>query len=167
MNQSQKDHLKQELKRLNQGQKKVLKLVYLNDDEIIPLWELEFPIGQTMVQTHIPEKGKMTAYSLTRITDLDFWLSKININFWWIEFEAGTDQKVNARTSGVTYEDSPADIFTAYQILTLSDKWKEKRIGDWLLIFDQVVNFIKMAPSDLSGKILPNLEVQVGRIQGD
>lgn len=153
-----KEALKAEMVKHNRGNTKTLKLFFAQDDEIKPLWEIDFPINQTMIQTYIPEKGKMTAYSLTRISDLCFWLSKISVSYWWQDFSPADGITTSARVNGLTYEDSPADIFTAYQILTLSDKWKEKRIADWLEIFDHMVKFIKYPPSDINGKMLPDFK---------
>lgn len=148
--------LRAELIRLNGKNRKTFKTVYVEGDEIRELWNLDFAVGDMLTKIHTPEKGQFTAYCLTRCTATEFFLHKISIRYWWVDTTVN-GEKVSVRSSGIVYEDTPADILTAQKVLYL-DGWKSKSSAEWGYIFDELIRYIKLAPSDIRGKTLPDLK---------
>lgn len=158
MTKQEKDQiLLQELTKINQGQKSVMKMVYIKEDEILPLWDMDFLISDTKVKIHSPEKGRLTAYAITRCTDLTFFLHKSDFRYWWTDFEVNPGVKSSVRQNAIVYEDMPVDILVAQKVMLL-DGWKGKNISEWYDIFDKLIQFIKMSPSGINGKTLPNFD---------
>lgn len=148
--------LKEELIRINQGNRKTLKTIYAEGDEIKPLWDLDFCVGDMVTKVHVPEKGRFVAYCITRVSDLNFFIHKVQISYWWIDTEVEGEVRP-VRSSAVIYEDTPADILTVQKVLYLNG-WKFKSSAQWQAIFEILMDYIKSSPSDINGKILPNLK---------
>lgn len=157
--------LLEELERINANEWQYLKLIYAQGEEIKHLWDEDFPV-RDMRATIQHDGDKVTAYALTRITPLSFYLYKVTFRYFWVETDVKlTDKKIGkvttqtekVRTNTIIYEDMPVNILVAQQVLTLRD-YRLKNISEWYYIFDELVKFIKMSPSGINGKVLPNFQ---------